>query len=149
MNAQTLTITQRLEKLERQNRRLKFAGIVLLLVIGSAALMAAKPAGPAGTTVQATKFVLMDSAGKEVAILGMDTKDRPGLSIMDSSGKERAWLGFWGGTGSTTSKSSQPGVGFYDENNKERAWIGIADNSTPRAVLFDKDHKETWSTPAQ
>jgi hypothetical protein len=54
-------LTARLEKLEKQNRRTKQVGIVILILIGSVLLM-----GQAATktTLEANEFLLKDATGK-------------------------------------------------------------------------------------
>jgi hypothetical protein len=131
-------ILQRLQRLENQNRRLKTGGILLLLILGSFAAIAAPSAQSAQITVQAQKFALVDASGKEFASLGFDASGRPGLSLRDAS-RERLWLGNWGGT--------EPGIGFFDAEGNERTWIGVTDKNLPRVVFYDSSHKETWSTP--
>jgi len=179
-----LSLLRRLEKLERQNRAFKIAGLLALLVMGSLLLIAARP-----LNVQtAEKFIVVDSTGRTIAVLGPDADGLPGLSIKDtSSGKERAWLGLWNkgqevslGFYDRNSKErsrlgilangitrlniddasgklrawigqsaggKESGIGFYDASETERVWMGIAQGTTPRAVFYDSDHKETYSAP--
>src|SRR2546421_835003 len=63
-----LSLTTRLEKLERQNRVFKIAALLALLAIGSLLFIAARP-----VSVQtAEKFVVVDSTGRTIAVLGPD-----------------------------------------------------------------------------
>jgi hypothetical protein len=81
-----------------------------------------------------------DRNSKERSRLGILANGLTRLNIDDENGKLRAWLGQSGG-------GKESGVGFYDGNEKERAWFGIAQGTTPRVILYDPDHKESWSTP--
>lgn len=120
-------ITNRIEKLERQNRRLKIGALLALLIVGSLVVIAARP-----LNVQtAEKFVVVDASGRTLAVLGPDTEGLPGLSIRDTvTGKERAWLGLWG-------QGKEVNLGFYDRNQKERSRLGILADGTARLNIDD------------
>ncbi len=78
----TQAILERLEKLERQNRRMKRAGIVVLVLLSVVVLMAQ------ATTHQvltAKMFILVDANGKTRASLDM-VGGAPGLSLYDAKG---------------------------------------------------------------
>ena len=139
------TIVARVEQLERQNRRLKTAGIALVMLFSSAVLIAARPAQSAQPVLTAKKFTLVTPGGREIMSMTSDTTDQPGVQILDVGGKERAWLGFFGKPGQT----AEPGVAFFDEQGVERLWAGLSQGSVPRVIIYDKDHKETWSAPTR
>ena len=124
-------LTKRIEKLERQNRWFKIGAMVALLAVGSLVLIAARP-----VNVQtAEKFVVVDSSGRTIAVLGPDAQGLPGLSIKDiSSGKERAWLGLW-------NKGDEVSLGFYDRNSKERSRLGILASGITRLNIDDENGK--------
>jgi hypothetical protein len=146
MNPEALTtIVARLEKLEKQNRRLKTAGIALLLLCSSAFLVAARPVQSAPSVLTAKKFTLVTAGGREIMSMTSDTSDQPGLQVLDVAGKERAWLGVFGKPGQT----AEPGVAFFDTEGVERLWAGLSQGTAPRVIIYDKDHKETWSTPTR
>jgi hypothetical protein len=81
-----------------------------------------------------------DQNAKERTRLGILASGLTRLNIDDESGKLRAWFGQSG-------NGKESGVGFYDASEKERAWFGIAQGTTPRVILYDPNHKESWSTP--
>lgn len=93
------TLTQRLDRLERQNWRLKqMAGLIL---VGIAALVLMGEALPKSRTVEAEEFVLKDASGRVRAILGADRfsgegEPQHGLFLYDASGRARARLATWG-----------------------------------------------------
>jgi len=137
MNSSTdhLHLAQRLEKLERQNRRFRIGALLLVLIVGSLVVIGARPAN----IVQAEKFVLVDQSGRTMATLGPDANGLPGLSVKDmSSGKERVWLGLWG-------KGKEVGLGLYDQNSKERSRLGIlADGTTRLSISDDAGNLRAW-----
>jgi len=76
-------IKQRLEKLERENRRLKSAGWLALLVVAAALLMAQ---GKYNRRIEAEEFILTDSHGSERAELAWKDAS-PRLVLLDTHGK--------------------------------------------------------------
>ena len=124
-------LVQRLEKLERQNRRFRIGALLVLLIVGLLVVIGARPAN----VLQAEKFALVDQSGRTMATLGPDAYGLPGVSIKDmSTGKERVWLGLWG-------KGTEVGLGLYDQNNKERSRLGILANGTMRLSVNDDSGK--------
>ena len=81
-----------------------------------------------------------DQNSKERSRLGILASGITRLNIDDENGKLRAWIGQSGG-------GRESGIGFYDPNEKERAWMGIAQGTTPRIILYDLSHNESWSAP--
>jgi len=91
-------IQQRLLQLERQNRRFKQVGAIVLIVM--AALFVMGQAAPGRKTVEAQEFILKDASGKVRATLSMIVPKgaAPGaaadarLVMFDEKGTERATL---------------------------------------------------------
>jgi hypothetical protein len=76
-------IVSRLERVERENRRLRQAGLVALLVAVAVVLMGQ---GRPRRTVEAERFVLKDESGKVRAELFMETPYGPALYYRDERG---------------------------------------------------------------
>ena len=104
---------QRVEKLEKANRRLKLAGVLVLTLVGCLLLLGV--ASPK-RTVEAETFVIRDANGKPRAVLGM-TAGGPALLFIDANGKQRMTLG--------TPAGEEPVLLFLDANEKERAGLTI------------------------
>ncbi len=100
---------ERLNRLERENRRLKRAGGVVLGVIAALLLMGHVVGEK---VVEAERFVLLDSSGQPRAVLAV-AKGGSGLYLYDNKGKLRA--GLVGGTADET------GLTLYHKNGK-LAW---------------------------
>ncbi|MFQ5848888.1 MAG: hypothetical protein ACE5IQ_14595 [Candidatus Methylomirabilales bacterium] len=100
---------ERLNRLERENRRLKKLGSVALAVIAATVLMGYVVGEK---VVEAERFVLLDPNGQPRAVLAV-AKGGAGLYLYDSKGKLRA--GLVGGTADDT------GLHVYDQNGK-LAW---------------------------
>lgn len=126
-------ITKRLEKLERQNRRLKQSWIAALLLI--CLIVTLGLAGPI-RIIEAEKFVLKDATGKTTAELS--TKGAgPELRFLDYEGKLRLGVGIYAGS---------PNVALFDRNEKQVAtfvadqtgselWFGDGTSGKPLATL--------------
>lgn len=76
-------IFERLEKLERQNRKLKYAGVVALLCFGALVLMGQTT--HKSSTIRAEEFQLVDSHGKLMGRMRVDGEN-PELDLYNSQG---------------------------------------------------------------
>jgi hypothetical protein len=84
MRSELAAVVARLEKVERQNRRLRGAGIAVLVLAVAGLLMG--QAMPKARIVEAEGFVLKDGAGKVRAGLAV-VKAGPVLRLSDENGK--------------------------------------------------------------
>jgi hypothetical protein len=98
-------ITERLDRLERENRRLKRLGLASLAVMGSVLVMGQSPAK---RILEANEFILRDASGSVRATLKMD-KGEPLLTLLDSHGKVEA---------------GPEQIEFEDSNGTNRALLG-------------------------
>lgn len=85
-------LTCRVERLEKQNRWLRRAGVAVLAAVGAVLLMG--QAAPVPQTIRARQFVLEDAHGKTVAELA-SFHSRAGLRLFDSAGHTVADLGVY------------------------------------------------------
>jgi hypothetical protein len=144
------SVRGRLEKLEKQNRRLRRVGVGALMVVASVLLM-----GQARTsrTVTASKFVLLDSHGRAritiatpasmgTGVAGMGSDD-PGIWISDEKGQERCMLTDDGmrladGGGRPAARLTGYGYTIYGEGG---AALGLPDKvSLDQGGLFFTRH---------
>ena len=84
----TVGITQRLDRIERQNRRLKLGIFAIVLGFGAYFLIVGRQ--PTSQTVTARKFLLVDHNGKTRASLAMNGFGQPEFRLLDTSGKVQA-----------------------------------------------------------
>jgi len=122
-------IVDRLEKLERQNRQMKLAGAVALVLAASVVLMGQVPVT---RTVEANQFILKDGDGKVRADLAVNANGA-GLTLYDPSGKVRAML---------TVTPAGPGLSLHDAKGHSRVLVGADDTEDSFAVGFN-DEKGT------
>ena len=149
-------LTGRLERLERQNRRLRLGGALILVGIVSVATMGQGRAP--GHAVEAQRFVVKDARGRTRAVLGA-TADGPGLNLYDPDGNARAALalntentsrlGFYDRQGKSrlvvdVAEDGTSTVGFYDKAGKAHAHLRVAPDGSPVLGFFDKDGHPIW-----
>lgn len=146
-------IASRLERLERENRRLKQIGVSLALL---ATVMVVMGQGHSSRTIEAEKFVLRDANGNSRAVLGMvvgmptltlsDAKgvpmivmeggDDPLFSLSRNGGKEQVTM---------LAREELYGLAIYGEPkgpiNGTRVGVGVW-KGVPGLTLYDESGKE-------
>src|SRR5437879_6012790 len=100
-------LAQRVERLERENRRLKRAGLVALAL---AAVLVLTGRARSSRVMEANRFVLRDTSGRVRAELKTEEDLSPRLVLLDSHGASRAWLDL--------SKKGEPTLRFWDAMGK-------------------------------
>lgn len=129
MNEMTLdTLMQRLDHVERENRRLKRVGSMLLISIVSIVLMGQ---ATGSKVVEAEKFILRDSDGNERGWLTVRKGVGPILALLDDSGRERVMLGV-----GRDLAGQKPFLALFDAHGKERAGLAVGDEGS-KMVLLD------------
>jgi hypothetical protein len=165
-------LTRRIDLLETQNRRMKKAVALILIIAGATLLMGQIPQQPNRITpnsplrvegaqtppvsdegrLRAQAFVLVDEKGKERASLVTDGGGSVFLVMFDKDGRPRADMQV---------SNFGPSINFYDPNARARLVIGsttmvashvsnegIIEKNTPSSiVMFDAVGKLLWRTP--
>ena len=153
MNQPTVdAMLQGLDRLERENRRLKRVAVTLLTGIAALAMMG--QAVPKSRIVEAEKFILKDANGRRRAELGLQDGS-PGLYIYSQAGQLReelkdsdktVGLGLIdNGTPRVVlalSQAGQVGLGLQDKDGTARALLNILPNGFGFLCLADKDGKD-------
>ena len=124
------TLSKRIERLERENRRLRQAGFLALLGIAAVFLMGQVKAPKAGTlnvakALEAGKFVLKDGRGQKRAELGLFA-DRPALVFYEAAEKASLSLG---------AEPGGAGLTLYDGNTRKAAAFSVTENG-PLLTLY-------------
>ncbi len=151
MNEPTMeTLARRLDRVERETRWLKQAGVAIIAVIAAVVLMGQ---ATRNKTVKAEKFVVVDSSGNSRAVLenvvgqgaslvfrgtdGMEQialqsfGDSRGFTLSDKSGNGRAAL--------TLEADGSIALALYDEKSKSHVKLLAGRDGNPGIVLQDKD----------
>src|SRR5215471_10941732 len=169
------TLLERLEKLERSNRRLKLAGLALVVALAAIGVMG--QARPPLQTVEAQEFVVKDAGGVVRARLGASQSaaslnlfhegGRAHLAVSDAAGKVKALLllspetvGLYLSPVDATGPPKSPrvvfevlnqgtgGFAFYDRNGQTRMLLGaVADDGSSTAIILDASGKPAWKAP--
>lgn len=164
MNEPTLDIlTQRLDRLERENRRLKRWGALMLLSMSAVLTMGQIPART--RTIEAEEFVLKDGTGKDRAVLatvedgtpflgfidkdrrlrvsfGLESTGAPLLSLIDKNNKVRLVLAV-----KPDVPDDLPVLILFNKDQEQRALLTIKPDGVPFVVLLNKDGKAIWKAP--
>jgi hypothetical protein len=137
-------LVRRLERLERENRRLRLAGMAAFCVAAALALMGV--ARPVPQVLTAEKFNLVNAAGQELAHLGMG-KRGPELALYNSDGEPqvlleagpRPTLTLYGAghvSAALSVKELGPSLTLAGADGKASAELSI-ESSNPSLNLFD------------
>ena len=122
-------LVQRIEKLERENKRLK---LIAMFVAVCACALVLVGAAKSSRTIQAEKFVLLDSHGRAKLTIGtpayagaaVDTNpDDAAIWITDDTGTDRAML-------------SKDGLLFANDKSKPTASLNSRQNGTATIELY-------------
>lgn len=79
------SIMLRLDRVERENRRLKRLSLAVMVVVAAILLMAQAPSHKT-RTVEADRFVLIDASGQVRADLAMAADNTPALTLLNEKG---------------------------------------------------------------
>lgn len=87
------SLAERVNRVERQNRRLRIGVVVaLLLIVAVAASAVSLVKARKPKALEAERFVLRDADGKMRADLGLTKEKRPALTLYDAKGTARVSL---------------------------------------------------------
>jgi hypothetical protein len=118
-------LMMRLERLERENRRSRPVGAVLLVGLAAVLLMGQVQSKGTAKVVVAERFVVRDMAGKDRAVLGT-SPGQTGLVLFDAGGKQRAKLHL-----AEQGEFAGPALSLFDDQETPR---------TPRLLLTTTRH---------
>ena len=158
--SQNQNLTDRVDKLERHNGRLRIVNYVLLAALLSIATMGANEFNVARKVIDAEKFILRDENGNIRGGFAVDPKNgsstmvladkngkvraelivgpdgKAGLTLADTSGKARLTVGL--------REDGSPDIGLADKNGTPRIGIGVVGSGLPAMVLYDDEKKPIW-----
>jgi len=130
-------IVNRLEQLERDNRRLRRYTTVMLIVVamalglGTALLWYSVRSGLPGSpqTVSARQFVLRDANGRVRGAWGVDDSGAVRLALSDESERQRVRLSLL--------QDGSAGLSFADSADRKLAVLGLLPDNTTNLALTD------------
>jgi len=130
-------IVNRLEQLERDNRRLRRYTTVMLIVVamvlglGTALLWYSVRSGLPGSPqiVSARQFVLRDANGRVRGAWGLDDSGSVRLALSDESERQRVRLSLL--------QDGSAGLSFADSSDRKLAVLGLLPDNTTNLALTD------------
>jgi hypothetical protein len=128
------SLAQRIERLERQNRRYRVGGAIAILA-GAAALCIGMSAPR--KTLETDLLLIKDANGATRMILGM-ADDGPAITMLDEKGKLRANMG-------VTDKG--PEFDLLDSSETPRLSMFIDEKQVPRVNLLDNKGTQVTFRP--
>jgi len=136
MTAETTDLQALQHRLERESRRLKQIGVVVLAGIVGAVLMGQVKAS---RVVQAEKFVVQDASGRTRAELGTAPDGRVALVLFDQNGRSRIEL--------RVLSDDRVGLLLYSKDEKPSAALRVLSDGRALLALYDKEERLHWQTP--
>lgn len=133
------TLAERLDGLEWENRRLKLAGAVIMIAIAAVLLMGQATPSKVVEVVEAQRFILRDSKGRNRGGLQVMDDGRPILHLADENGLTRAEL--------VVLSNNTPALYFYDYERgrdvgrKHLAWLGVSKHGSVTLALIDREEQ--------
>ena len=123
-------LTQRLDRLERENRRLRLLGALALLGASALVLMGQTAPSPVVNTLEAERFVLRDGAGNVRASLGLRPDGTAALVLADDTQQERVVL--------SVTAPGLAGLDLSDRTGHLRAGLGVRADGAAQLSLLDQ-----------
>ena len=129
------TIYDRIERIEKQNRRLKNTMFFLILSFLALALMGAK-AGPNDghfRQIIAERISFVDGAGQERMLMG-SSEEGTGIKVLNKAGKKVLGIGI-------DADEEGSGILVADKEGRPRIGLGL-DEGVPSVVMVDENGKK-------
>ncbi|MEE8242578.1 MAG: hypothetical protein V3R61_03765 [candidate division NC10 bacterium] len=147
------TLARRLGRVERENQRLKQAGVVALAVIAAVVLMGQATQSKVAEVVEAERFILRDATGKVRTRVATSVDGLTVMDFLDASGKTRIGLfllsdgspvlnlnGQDGKTSAALSVLPSGPLFSLNEGGKSRARVKVFSGGA-RLALLDRNEK--------
>ena len=140
MGSESDSLIQRVERLERQNRQLKMAGLGIVLGMATFLLMGA---ASTAKTVEAKKIVVLDRHGRARITIGTPAfagaaiatnPDDPVIWLTDDKGADRAML-------------ANDGLSFANGKAGPTVRLSSDPNGLSGLKFYATDGKVSWSAP--
>ncbi len=154
-------LTARLQRVERR-QRMTLIGWVLSMAVLVVLWAGVREAGSQSSVIRAREFDVVDSSGRNVLAVGIDTEGLAGLWIYDEQKKTRIALGFAGRGAAATAgitlynKGAKlqlgfdnvdlPGIWYYDLQGTKRSVLGFG-GTAPGLWFYDGAGTQTWTAP--
>jgi hypothetical protein len=119
-----------LARFDRGTRLFALAGLAAA-VLAAVLWIGAREARSQPESLSGRGLALVDDAGRQRIVLGVDTNNRPGIWLRDQNGKDRTWLGFGAPRGT-------PQLSLNDETGRTRMAAGFSvERGDSQLTMFD------------
>jgi hypothetical protein len=135
LSMEKATLHERIERIEKQNRRLKNTMFFLVLSFLALVVMGAK-AGPNDghfRQIIAESISFVDGAGQERMLIG-SSEEGAGIKVFNKAGKKVLGIGITGDEGGS-------GILVNDKEGRPRIGLGL-DEGVPSVVMVDENGKK-------
>jgi hypothetical protein len=156
-------LTQRLERLEQENRQWKRMASLTIAWLGAVILIGATVSKKAKVPdeLRTKRLVLADEAARDRTEFSVTTENRPALVLSDDAGKPRL-MRYLSQYGEPTLSLADTGgkrrivltldvygtlLQFADEAGKLRAGLAVSAEGEPEMELLGRDDKGLWRAP--
>ncbi len=124
-------VMARLQELEQQNRRLRLAGVMVLILAAAGLLMGQVRPGKAPKVIEAEKFILSDTGGKY----------RAELKTLVESNRNVVVLDLYDPQGTVLTRLGTGGLFLLDRDAKSRIALNTSTPGAPTLIVSDRDGK--------
>ena len=130
------SLHERMERIEKQNRRMKSYMFFLIVTLLALAVMGATEGPQDGHFRQITAegITIVDTAGQKFILIGSDKEEGTGIRILNRAGKQVVDIG-------TTTDEGGSGIMVSDKNGRPRIGLGL-DEGVPSVALVDEKGKK-------
>ena len=130
-------VSRRLDRLEKQNFRMKLALVVMVMIIGYVTFdqLVSESTIIRQTLMESRELKLIDNDGNPRLFLRMYSRV-PVLQLLDSNGKPRMSLGM--------RFDDTPFLDLSDKRGRTRATLELTEDDSPALQLFDENGEPTF-----
>jgi hypothetical protein len=136
LSIEKATLYERMERIEKQNRRLKSYMVILVLTLLALAVMGAKAGTQDGhfSQIIAKEIIIVDDAGQELIGIGFRKETGTGIRILNKAGKRVVGIGI-------TADEGGSGILVADKEGRPRIGLGM-DEGIPSLAMVDEKEKK-------
>jgi hypothetical protein len=136
LHREKATLSERMNRLEKQNRRLKTCMAVLSISFLAMVLMGAKAGVHDGhfRQVIAEGISIVDDTGREIILIGSKKEEGTGMRILNKAGKRVVGIGI-------TADEGGSGILVADKEGRPRIGMGM-DEGVPSLAMTNENEKK-------
>jgi hypothetical protein len=135
LSRKKVTLHERMERIEKQNRRLKSCMVFLVLTFLALVVMGAKAGSYDGhfRQIVAERITIVDGSGQELVLIGSG-KEGTGIRVLNKAGKRAIGIGI-------TADEEGSGILVADKEGRPRIGLGM-DAGLPSIAMIDENGKK-------